>query len=59
MPKPAPKPPAAPSRPPVTIEALAFFRHDGREIRPGVKMKVEAIDAEELAAIGFARKIER
>lgn len=51
----------SPTRPPaqVPVEALTRFRHDGREITPGTLMRVEAIDAEELAAIGFARKVER
>lgn len=60
MSKPSSKP-AAPSRAPaqVPIEALARFRHDGRDIAPGTLMKVEAIDAEELEALRFARKVER
>lgn len=58
-PKTSAAPPAAPARPTVEVEALKRFRHDGEEIRPGLMLKVGAVDAEELAALGFARRIER
>lgn len=58
-PKPSAAPTRAPSRQTVEVEALARFRHDGEEIRPGLKMQVGEVDAEELAALGFARRVER
>jgi hypothetical protein len=57
MAKPIKRPAEEPPR--VRIEALARFRHDGAYVEPGAKLLVREIDAEELAAIGFARKVER
>lgn len=56
MPK---KIPPAPERPTVEVEATAYFKHDGEQIRPGVSLKVEAIDADDLVALRFARRTER
>lgn len=48
--------PAAPAADPVAhVEAVARFKHDGVDRRPGDVMAMTTTDAADLVAVGFAR----
>ena len=44
-----------PARDEVVVEALAHFKHDGKDVAPRDRLTMSTANASELVAINFAR----